>query len=311
VLAVLSAMSFGSSGALAKSLIDAGWTSGAVVTVRIGTAALLLLVPALLTLRGRWRVLRDNARLITVFGVMSMAGCQLFFFNAVTTISVGVALLLEYLGITLVVLWLWLRHGQRPRRWTVGGIVLSIAGLVLVLDLAGGQAVDLQGVLWGLAAATGLATFYVMSADEGEGLPPLVLAAGGMVAATAALALAGLSGIMPMRFADAGVELSGVSVPWFVPVLALALLATALAYLAGIAAVRRLGSKVASFLGLTEVLFSIGFAWLLLGQMLAPVQAVGGLLILAGVVAVRYDELRGATLVPVPTVEEQNAAVAA
>jgi drug/metabolite transporter (DMT)-like permease len=124
-----------------------------------------------------------------------------------------------------------------------------------------------------------------------------------MVAATAALALAGLSGIMPMRFADAGVELSGVSVPWFVPVLALALLATALAYLAGIAAVRRLGSKVASFLGLTEVLASIVVAWLLLGEMPLPVQLVGGLLIIGGVVAVRYDELTHGALAAEPAGE--------
>ena len=303
-------MTFGSSGALAKSLIDAGWSSGAVVTARIGLATLLLLVPTLLALRGRWRVLRDNARLITAFGLVSMAGCQLFFFNAVTTISVGVALLLEYLGITLVVLWLWVRHGQRPRRWTLGGIVLSLAGLVLVLDVAGGSAIDAQGVLWGLAAAVGLATYFVLSADEGRGLPPVVLAGGGMVVATVALALAGLVGVMPMRFAGAPAELSGLSVPWYVPVIGLALVATAIPYTSGIAAVRRLGSKLASFVGLTEVLFSILIAWLLLGQVLRPVQVAGGVLILAGVIAVRYDELRG-TIPPLPVVDEPEPAAAA
>jgi drug/metabolite transporter (DMT)-like permease len=232
-----------------------------------------------------------------------MAGCQLFFFNAVTTISVGIALLLEYLGITLVVLWLWVRHGQRPRRWTLGGIVLSLAGLVLVLDVAGGSAIDVEGVLWGLAAAVGLATYFVLSADEGRGLPPVVLAGGGMVVATVALAFAGLVGLMPIRFGGAPAELSGLSVPWFVPVAALALVATAIPYTAGIAAVRRLGSKLASFVGLTEVLFSILIAWLLLGQVLRPVQVAGGVLILAGVIAVRYDELRGtAPALPAPDV---------
>ena len=303
-------MTFGSSGALAKSLIDAGWSSGAVVTARIGLATVVLLVPALLALRGRWRVLRDNARLITAFGLVSMAGCQLFFFNAVTTISVGVALLLEYLGITLVVLWLWLRHGQRPRRWTLGGIVLSLAGLVLVLDVAGETAVDLQGVLWALAAAVGLAAYFVLSADAGRGLPPLVLAGGGMVVATAGLLVAGLIGVMPLRFAGAPVDFSGLVVPWFVPVVALAVISTAIPYTSGIAAVRRLGSKLASFVGLTEVLFSILIAWLLLGQVLKPVQVAGGVLILAGVIAVRYDELRG-TAPPLPAADVPAPAVAA
>ena len=55
---------------------------------------------------------------------------------------VGVALLLEYLGVVLVVGWLWLRHGQRPRRLTVAGAVAALAGLVLVLDLTGSARLD-------------------------------------------------------------------------------------------------------------------------------------------------------------------------
>jgi hypothetical protein len=34
---------------------------------------------------------------------------------------VGVALLLEYLGVVLVVAWMWLRHGQRPGWLTIAG----------------------------------------------------------------------------------------------------------------------------------------------------------------------------------------------
>jgi drug/metabolite transporter (DMT)-like permease len=48
---------------------------------------------------------------------------------------------------------------------------------------------------------------------------------------------------------------------------------------------------VASFVGLTEVLFAVLFAWLLLGELPAPVQLAGGVLIIAGVVAVRVGEL--------------------
>ena len=66
-----------------------------------------------------------------------------------------------------------------------------------------------------------------------------------------------------------------------------------MAYVAGIAAARVLGARLASFVGLSEVLFAIVFAWLLLGQTPAPVQLVGGLLVLAGIGLVRLDELRG------------------
>lgn len=296
-LALVSAAAFGSSGPFAKALLDSGWSPGAAVTARIGGAALVLLVPSLLLLRGRWHVLRRHAALLVTYGVVAMAAVQLAFFNAVTTLSVGVALLLEYLGVVLVVVWLWARHGQRPRRWTLAGVVLAVAGLLLVLDL-GGASVDLGGVLWGLGAAVGLAAYFVLSAREAAGLPPLVMACGGMVVATVALLLAGAVGVMPMTAGTGDVVLAGAVLPWWVPVLELVLLAAVIAYATGIAATRRLGSKVAGFVGLTEVMFSLLFAWLLLGELPVPVQLAGGALIVGGVLAVRYDELRHAARHP-------------
>ena len=79
-------------------------------------AALVLTGPALLLLRGRLARLRRGAGTVTVYGVAAVAGAQLCYFNAVDHLSVAVALLLEYSGVLLVVLYGWLRHGARPRR---------------------------------------------------------------------------------------------------------------------------------------------------------------------------------------------------
>jgi hypothetical protein len=68
--------------------------------------------------------------------------------------------------------------------------------------------------------------------------------------------------------------------------------AAVIAYVAGIGAARRLGAKLASFIGMAEVLFAILFAWLLLGQLPSAVQFLGGAFILAGVTLVRTDELK-------------------
>jgi drug/metabolite transporter (DMT)-like permease len=288
-IALLAAAAFGTSGVLAKSLLAAGWSPGAAVTGRISIAAAVLLLPALRALDGRWAELRRSAPLVVAYGLVAVAGCQVFYFNAVQTLSVGVALLLEYLGIVLVVVWLWARHGQRPRGWTVLGILASVAGLVLVLEVVGGITVDIAGVLWGLGAAVGLAVYFVISAHEGTGLPPIAMAAGAMVVGAVGLGIAGVTGILPMEATTADVELAGYTVAWFVPLLGLGVVAGAFAYATGIASSRLLGSKLASFVGLTEVLFAVGFAWLFLGEALSPSQLVGGLLIILGVVAVQSD----------------------
>lgn len=290
VLAMISSASFATSGTFGKSLLDAGWSPGSAVAARISLAALVLSIPAFIQLQGQWHLLRRNAGLIAVYGTVAIGGCQRFYFNAVQTLSVGVALLLEYLGLVLVVGWLWLRHGQRPKRWTLIGIVLSVAGLALVLDITGGMRVDFTGVLWGLGAAVGLATFFVLSGHDDTGLPPLVMAAAGMWVGAVVLGAAGLSGVLPMSVATVDVDLAGTSLPWWVSVAGLSLVAAAIAYSTGIAATRALGSKLASFIGLSEVLFAMVFAWLLLDDTLLAVQIAGGVLIVAGVFAVRYDE---------------------
>ncbi|HOZ57914.1 MAG TPA: DMT family transporter [Nakamurella multipartita] len=292
LLALLTAAAFGTSGAFARSLIDAGWTPAAAVTARVSIAAVVLLVPSIVALRGRWSVLRRNLPMITAFGLIAIAGCQVAYFNAVQHLSVAVALLLEYMGIVLVVGWLWVRHRQRPRRLTVGGTVVSILGLALVLDLVGDATVDVVGVLWGLVAAIGLAVFFVMSAKSDPDLPPIVMAGGGMVIGAIALLALGAVGLLPLAATTADVVFAGQDVPWWVPILGLSLLAAVFAYVVGIMAARALGSKLASFVGLTEVLFAVLFAWLLLGQLPTVVQLLGGALIVAGVAMVRIDELR-------------------
>lgn len=289
-LAVLSAATFGTSGSFADSLMRSGWTPGGAVTTRIALAALVLTFPALLVLRGRWAQLRRSAGAVVAYGLVAVAGCQLFFFNAVEHLSVGVALLLEYSGTLLVVLWMWARHGQRPSRTTIAGGLVAIVGLVLVLDLTGPQRVDLTGVLWGLGAATGLATYFVVSARTDDHLPPIAMAWAGMVLGAAALGAFALVGAIPFRVGDADVDLGGHAVSWVVPVLGVALVATVAAYTTGIAAARRLGARVSSFVGLAEVIFAILFAWLLLSQQPSGLQLVGAVVVVAGIALVRLGD---------------------
>lgn len=288
--AALSAATFGTSGSFASALMGSGWTPGAAVTVRVGLAALLLTGPALLCLRGRWALLRRSLPAIAGYGLVAVAGCQLCYFNAVEHLSVSVALLLEYSGTLLVVGWLWARHGQRPRRLTALGGVLALAGLALVLDLTGAQRVDALGVLWGLGAATGLAVYFLVSARAEELVPPVVMAWGGMLAGALALGAADATGLVRFGAGTAPVDFDGHETSWLVPVVGLSLVAAVIAYASGIAAARRLGARLASFVGLTEVLFAALFAWLLLGQRPTGIQALGGLFVLAGIALVRADE---------------------
>jgi drug/metabolite transporter (DMT)-like permease len=291
--ALLMAATFATSGPFAKGLLTTDWTPGSVVFLRIAGASLLLLVPTVRALRGQWHLLRPEWRPVVGYGLLAVALPQLAFFYAINHLSVGVALLLEYLGLVLVVAWQCLLARRLPRPPTVLGMVLALVGLALVLDVFGGVRIDGVGVAWGLLAAVGLASFFLLSGSSHDtALPPLALAGSGLVVGALAFGVLGISGLLPMEFHTAPVELGGVSLPWWAAVVELAAIAAATPYVAGIVASRILGAKLASFVGLTEVMFAVLFAWVLLGELPRPVQLVGGLFILAGVVAVRAEESR-------------------
>lgn len=290
-IALFSAVAFGSSGTFGTSLMAEGWSPGAVVTLRIVGAAILLAVPTAIAMRGRWHLCRSNLVLVLAYGFVAVAACQFAYFMAVDHLSVGVALLLEYLAPVLIVGWMWARHGRRPNRLTSAGVAAAVIGLVLVLDVTSGAEVDLGGVLWGLLAAVGLVVFFLVAAHEGEQpLPPIALAGGGLAVGAASLVGGAAVGLLPWATSTADVTLAGWAFPWWVAVLELALVAGAIAYATGIAATRVLGSTVASFVGLSEVLVAIGFAWVLVGEAMGPAQLLGGVAILAGVVMVKLGD---------------------
>lgn len=290
--AVAGAASFAMSGPLAKGLIEAGWTAGSAVTARVLIAAAVLAVPAVVSMRGRWHLMRANLALVVAYGLIAVAACQLSYFNAVDRMQVGVALLIEFTCPVAVLLWMWWRHAQRPSRLTAAGAVLAIAGLVLVLDLTSGARVDPLGLVWAFGAMVCAAVYWILSADEDNGLPGIALAAGGMTIGGAALLVAGLAGVIPFAASRNDVELAGGSFVWWLPLVVLGVLTAGVAYVLSIEGSRRLGSRLGSFVGLSEAVFGVLFAWLLLSETPGVVQVLGGALILLGVVGVKLGEPR-------------------
>jgi len=288
-LALLSATAFGSSGVGAKALIEAGWTPGGAVLVRLAGGAVVLLTLGLLTYGRRWPLGPGSIRVLVIYGLVAMAGTQFAYFNAVRTLDVGVALLIEFLAPVLLLGWTALRSRALPARLTLLGAAVALLGLVLVIDPRGAGPLDPVGVAWALGAAVGLSAFFVLSSRDSSGLPALVMAAGGTLVGAVIIAVAGITGVIPVTMTTGRTLLAGTEVAWWVPTIWLVLVATVAAYLSGIGAISRLGSRIASFVGLTEVLAAVMIAWLVLSELPGPSQLAGGILILGGIVLVQRD----------------------
>jgi len=293
-LALTSATSFGLSGSLARSLLDVGWSPAAVVATRVGGAFLVLLIPCLFLLRRIGLPTGRQGARILAYGAVAIALAQLCYFSAVQYLSVGVALLLEYLAPVMLIGWHWARSHRRPAVPVLAGAGLSIVGLAFVLDLRGGLTLNPIGVAWGLGAALCLCAYFLLSEDNGADAPvnPLLLTTAGTGVGAALLLMAGAAGILPLTVHAGVTILADQAVGWWLPVALLILMSAVLAYPTGIVAVRRLGSSLASFVSLTEVIFAVAFAFVLLGQQPGPMQLVGGALILAGIALVKRPRVR-------------------
>jgi len=290
VFALIAAATFGTSGALIKPLLEAGWSPAAAVTVRVLTGGVVLAPFALLTLRGRWdAVWRARWRILGMAAV-GVAGTQLVYFAAIQRIPVGTGILIEYMAPLLLVAVAWIRTRHAPKAVVLVGSVIALAGLVLVVSPGGSGSFDTLGLMFALLAMVGCAGFYVISARPGDGLPPIALAAAGLLIGGILLGVAGLVGLVPFTASSADVSMFGNDVAWWVPLVAVGVISTAVAYATSITASGMLGSRVASFAGLLEVVAATFYAWLLLGERLTIPQLLGGALILAGIAFVRSEK---------------------
>jgi drug/metabolite transporter (DMT)-like permease len=149
-----------------------------------------------------------------------------------------------------------------------------------------------------MGAAVCAACYFVMSdkaSADGTGLHSITLATGGLMVGAAAVALLGVSGVMPLAFTSHHTTLAGVTTSWLVPVIALAIVPTAMAYTFGIMGISRLQPRFASLVGLSEVMFAVLSAWALLGEAITGIQLLGGAVVLAGLALARQGDRGEAT----------------
>ncbi|MBO3096018.1 EamA family transporter [Cellulomonas dongxiuzhuiae] len=311
VAGLVAALAFATSGPVVKPLLAAGWSPGAAIVVRLTIGALLLAGPAAWALRGRWSTLRTDWATVVGLGILGVAGASTLYFFAVDRLPVAVALLVEYTGPLLLLVWGWARTGRVPARATLVGAALAMGGLVLVLDVTGSLQLDPLGLVFACGAAIGNAGYFALTARP-IALPPVSLAGAAMLVGAVVVGSLAAVGVLPVEAPDVRVDVLGAQVHWAVPLLVVGAVPTAFAYGVSAVSVRLLGERLASFLALSEVLLSVLLAWVLLGEQPLVVQGLGAVLVVAGVALVRAgadrDVRRGAAPPPAVDVTPERAA---
>ncbi len=304
-MAVLAAVCWAANGLLANWLFagsDAGsWRVDApsvAIDARVLAAdralvAVVLLAAALGAVdRRAFRIRLSDAPFLAAFGLVGMAGVQYTYYRTIeVTGQPAVAILLEYLAPVIVLVLSVAMLGERLT-WSLPlGVALALGGCALVVGAVGpgeGLSVSGEGLAWGLTSAAFFAAYSLLGRYAARRFGPWTLLVYGLGAA----AVVWLAALGPRTvLAPLADPVTLVSVAFS------AVVGTIVPFGAYLMALRVLdATKVSVTASLEPVVVAAG-GWALFAQSLSAAQIVGGLLVVAAILAVQIP-VGGSALPP-------------
>lgn len=284
---LIAAIFFALNGVLAKSAIEVGFTPLRLVELRnAGAMVILIVLVAIIRPRAfkvRWR----EIPFLLAYGVLAFTLVQFLYFFTISRLPVGIGTLLAFLAPIVVALYVKYVRKQpvRNRIWVAIG--LTLVGLALVAQVWQGATLDTVGVLAGLLLAFFLALYWILGESGQSHRDALSLTMWGFVFSTATWSIIAPWNSFPFDIllkpgAPIGPGWPGLPI-WLIMTFGI-VFGTVIAFLLVLGSLRRLGAARAGIIGTSEPVWAAILAMLLLGESLTVVQALGGLLVVAGIV---------------------------
>jgi len=275
-------------GVISKVIIESGDVPAQRLTeVRTTGAFVILFVVLALARPGSLRVRREELPVLLTFGVLGLALVQLFYFEAISRLDIGVALLIQYVAPILVALWARFVYHEPVRRRIWASLCLSILGVALLVQLWDGLTLD--GV--GVAAAIGSAitfSIYILSAERAvRRRDPVSLVCYGFLLATIFWAVIQPLWTFPLDRVDDTVSLLGrlddISLPVWLLMAWMVVFGTIVPFALLAASLRHIPASRAAITAMFEPVAATVFAYAWLGEALTATQLVGGIVVLAAI----------------------------
>jgi drug/metabolite transporter (DMT)-like permease len=262
-----------------------GWvTPAAFNTIRFGAGALLLAGVCLL-MEGSLRIPLKLLPNVLLLGLIGNGVNQMFFVNGLAhspAINAG-----AWLGIVpiLVAFISGLFRIDKVTKWVWAGAVISTAGILAILYASEGGLHFGIGDIFFAIAVTAWAGYTVFSRPLAQQISPLRVTAVGMLTATAGLLVINFPALLRQDF-------GAVSAQSWLGMAYAGALSNALGYSLYVWAIRRAGpARIALYNNLGPVITALGAYWIL-GEMGAPLQWAGIILVMSGVLVARWEDIR-------------------
>ena len=288
VLLVAAAALFAVNGTVSKVILSSGLSAMRLTELRCTGAVLGLGLVLLVVAPQRLRLSWAEVPLLAAYGIAGVALTQFFYFVAITRMPVSIALLLEYTAPVMVALWARFvrKEAVRNRVWAALG--LAIAGLALVAEVWNGSTLNGLGVAAALAAGVALATYYLLGEHSAGVRDPLSTTFWAFVFASVLWAVVQPWWSFPYAGTTGSTSLLGnlgsVSLPLWLLMTWMVVLGTIVPFVLVLTGLHLLPATRVGLIGMLEPVLAGVVAWVWLGEALSPVQLVGGVVVLVGIV---------------------------
>lgn len=277
LLIAISAASFGTLAIFGRLLYAEGLDTFTLLFLRFSFAASVMSLILILRKESfpRGRVFLN----LIGMGAIGYAGQAFSFLSAIKYASAGLVALLLYLYPMFVFLLSVIVLHEKATWVKIAAIVLALIGTALTVDPAGGQ---LIGILLAILSALIYSVYIIVGSNVmkhvSAGQSSLV------IFASAAVVYGILMGIN-------GAHFPGTSSGWL-GIAGIVLIATVIPVTTFLAGLERIGPTNAAMLSTIEPVVTVLLAWMIFGERLQPITALGGALILVAVVLLTKNEAR-------------------
>ncbi|MCX8118529.1 MAG: DMT family transporter [Desulfobacterota bacterium] len=273
---------WGISSVVAKALFNVGLPPEELVFVRLVLSTLILFFVLLLYDPKRLIIDLKDLPYFLVLGGIGVTGMQFFYYFTISQIQVGPAILLQYLQPLWVFLYAAFFQREPFSKTKSAALVLAVAGCYLMV---GGYEIDLlrlnrTGILSGLIASF-FFTFYALYGEKGlKKYDPWTLIFYGF----------GLSALCYLVFVSPVKILGeGHSLKVWIAFLYISIFSTLIPFGFYFKGMERLRATRASITSTWEPVVAGVAAFLALGEVLEPLQIVGGLGVIAAIVLLQLS----------------------
>ncbi len=294
VMYLVAAFLFALNGSIAKAQIEAGLNAVQVTEIRTLGCALVLLVVLALTKPASLKVRRSEVPFLLVFGLLAYLLTPFLFFLSVSLLPVAIAALLAFLAPVLVALWLRFVKHEPVGRGIWVALALVIGGLLLVSQVWSGMTLNPLGVVYGLLTAAALAAYLLLGEEGARRRDVMSLAFWGFAIATVTWSVLAPWWTFPWSVLGTTTSMLDGAVTG-IPVWSLVLLmivVSVVPFVLVLMSLQRIGAQRGGILGTTEPVWAALIAFVLLGEVISPVQGLGGLIVLAGVIVAELASQR-------------------